>query len=309
MRRSPCIAAAPGAAIVVVDTALALALGNSSVFVPLLVIGPLVAAALAAAALHARRGRAGGGVRDPARARRQQLPLGRAHRRGARPSPPAASLAVLAAKGRRSYEEALANERAARRRVDFVARAGQLLEAPPEPEAMLREIVRMAVPYMAELCIVDLVARRRARRDHGLRDRPAHARDAARVAHALPARRRRARTPSRSSPRTGRAHLQHEIGPERLRAFAVDDEHLRLMPGAGYATSLAVPLIARGRTIGVLSFMRFGGAPPYADERRRAGGRGRAPRGPGPRQRAPVRRAAPHRGPARGGARPTSRPR
>ena len=37
------------------------------------------------------------------------------------------------------------------------------------------------------------------------------------------------------------------------------------MPGAGYATSLAVPLIARGRTIGVLSFMRFGGAAPYDD--------------------------------------------
>ena len=37
------------------------------------------------------------------------------------------------------------------------------------------------------------------------------------------------------------------------------------MAGAGYATSLAVPLIARGRTIGVLSFMRFGGSPPYAD--------------------------------------------
>ena len=37
------------------------------------------------------------------------------------------------------------------------------------------------------------------------------------------------------------------------------------MLGAGYATSLAVPLIARGRTIGVLSFMRFGGAPRYDD--------------------------------------------
>src|SRR4051812_46345864 len=47
MRRWPCIAAAPGAAFVLVDTALAVALGNSSVFVPLLVIGPLVAAALA----------------------------------------------------------------------------------------------------------------------------------------------------------------------------------------------------------------------------------------------------------------------
>ena len=65
--------------------------------------------------------------------------------------------------------------------------------------------------------------------------------------------------------RTGRPHLQHEIGAERLRAFAVDEQHLKLMAGAGYATSLAVPLIARGRTIGVSSFMRFGGSAPYAD--------------------------------------------
>jgi hypothetical protein len=82
--------------------------------------------------------------------------LRRAHRRGAVVAA-GGSLAVLAAAGRRRYEEALVNERAARRRSDFVGRAGQLLDAPPEPEAMLREIVRMAVPDMAELCIVDLV--------------------------------------------------------------------------------------------------------------------------------------------------------
>ena len=72
-------------------------------------------------------------------------------------SPRAARSPCSPAVGRRRYEEALVTERAARRRSDFVARAGELLEAPPEPEAMLREIVRMAVPYMAELCIVDLV--------------------------------------------------------------------------------------------------------------------------------------------------------
>ena len=60
MRRWPCIAAAPGAAFVLVDTALALALGNSSVFVPLLVIGPLVAAALASPRCTRRRRCPGG---------------------------------------------------------------------------------------------------------------------------------------------------------------------------------------------------------------------------------------------------------
>jgi PAS domain S-box-containing protein len=263
MRRSPWTAALPGAAIVAVVTALALALGNSAVFVPLLVIGPLVTAALASP-------RATTGVALLAVA--CAIPLGLADHHflsaehiGETVAVAAGGvLAVLAAVGRRSYEEALANERAARLRSDFVARAGQLLETPPEPEAMLREIVRMAVPYMAELCIVDLV------HDGELGETTAYATDprtlemlhASRVRYPLDA---AGPHPVAIVARTGKPHLQHEIGAERLRAFAVDDEHLRLMAGAGYATSLAVPLVARGRTLGVLSFMRFGGAAPYTE--------------------------------------------
>ena len=129
---------------------------------------------------------------------------------------------------------------------------------------MLREIVRMAVPDMAELCSVDLVA------DGELGETTAYATNP-RTLEMLHASRTRypldagGPHPVAVVARTGRPHLQHEIGLERLRAFAVDEEHLQLMAGAGYATSLAVPLVARGRTIGVLSFMRFGGSPPYAD--------------------------------------------
>jgi PAS domain S-box-containing protein len=263
MRRSGCIAAAPGAAIVAVDTALALTLGNTSVFVPLLVIGPLVAAALASP-----RCTLGVALLAVACA----IPLGLAddsilsaeHIGEITVVAAGGALAVLAAAGRRSYEEALASERAARLRSDFVARAGQLLEAPPEPEAMLQEIVQMAVPYMAELCIVDLV------HDGELGETTAYATDPRTLEMLYASRKRYPLDAGGPHPvavvaRTGRPHLQHEIGTERLRAFAVDDEHLRLMLGAGYATSVAVPLVARGRTIGVLSFMRFGGAPRYDD--------------------------------------------
>ena len=246
-----------------VDTALALALGNSSVFVPLLVIGPLLAAAFAAP-----RCTVGVAVLATVCA----IPLGlsddqfvSAEHIGEILAVAAGGvLAVLAAKGRRSYEEALLNERAARRRSDFVGRAGQLLDAPPEPEAMLREIVRMAVPDLAELCIVDLV------HDGALGETTAYATNPRTLEMLHDSRMRYPLDPEGPHPvavvaRTGRPHLQHEIGAERLRAFAVDEQHLKLMAGAGYATSLAVPLIARGRTIGVLSFMRFGGSAPYAD--------------------------------------------
>ena len=264
MRRWPCIAAAPGAAFVLVDAALALALGNSSVFVPLLVIGPLVAAAFATP-------RCTLGVALLALA--CAVPLGLADNRfvsaehiGEMVAVAAGGvLAVLAAKGRRSYEEALVNERAARRRSEFVGRAGQLLDAPPEPEAMLREIVRMAVPDLAELCIVDLV------HDGALGETTAYATNPRTLEMLHDSRVRYPLDPTGPHPvavvaRTGRPHLQHEIGAERLRAFAVDEQHLKLMAGAGYATSLAVPLIARARTIGVLSFMRFGGSAPYDDD-------------------------------------------
>jgi PAS domain S-box-containing protein len=264
MRRWPCIAAAPGAAFVLVDAALAAALGNSSVFVPLLVIGPLVAAALAAP-----RCTLGVAVLAVVCA----LPMGlgdnqfvSAEHIGELVAVAAGGvLAVLAATGRRSYEEALLNERAARRRADFVGRAGQLLDAPPEPEAMLREIVRMAVPDLAELCIVDLV------HDGELGETTAYATSPRTLEMLHTSRVQYPLDPTGPHPvavvaRTGRPQLLHEIGAERLRAFAVDEQHLELMSGAGYATSLAVPLIARGRTIGVLSFMRFGGSAPYDDD-------------------------------------------
>src|SRR5689334_11168091 len=172
------------------------------------------------------------------------------------------ALGYAAARARQRYLEALARERAARVRSDFAARSGRLLEAPPDPQAMLEQIVRLAVPDMAELCTVDLV------RDGEFGETAVHATEA-RTAELVSV--SRARYPldiAGSHPvaivaRTGLPHLQREIGPERLRTFAVNEEHLQLMLRPGYATSLAVPLVARGRTIGVLSCLRFGASIPY----------------------------------------------
>ena len=267
----------PGAAIVALVAALALALGNSAVFVPLLIIGPLVTAVLASP-------RATLGVALLAVA--CAIPLGLADHRFLSAEhigevavvAAGGVLAVLAAKGRRSYEEALLNERAARRRSDFVARAGQLLDAPPEPEAMLREIVRMAVPDMAELCIVDLV------HDGRLGETTAYATNprtlemlhASRVSYPL--------DPAGPHPvavvaRTGRPHLQHEIGAERLRAFAVDEQHLKLMAGAALrhvAGGAAHRPRAHDRRAELHALRRLA---PLRRRRHRARRRGRAPRG------------------------------
>jgi serine phosphatase RsbU (regulator of sigma subunit)/PAS domain-containing protein len=260
VRRAPCTAALPGAALVAVVTVLAIVLRDSQLLIPLLVVGPLFAAVRATPRCTA-------GVAALALA--CAVPLGliddfisAEHAVETAAVAAGGALAFLGAAGRQRFEQALENERAARRRSEIIAGAGRLLEAPPEPEAMLDRIVRLPVPEIADICIVDLVD------DGELGGTSVHAVDP-RSAELL--RESRARYPLDAGgphpvaivARTGRPHIQARIDPERLRAFAVDEDHLNRMLAAGYGTSLAVPLIARGRTIGVLSFLRFGAGAPY----------------------------------------------
>jgi PAS domain S-box-containing protein len=261
VRRLPCTAAAPGAALVVLVSVLALLFEDSAVLLPLLVVGPLLAAVRAtpqctgAVALLALACALPLGLVDQGFLSEQHVVEVVVVGAGG-------ALAFLVAAGRRRYEEALANERAARARSDVTARAGRLLEAPPEPEAMLDQIVRLPVPDMADICMVDLVD------DGELGETWVHAADP-RNAELLRASRAEypldigGPHPVAIVARTALPHVQPEIGAERLRAFAIDEEHLAQLMKPGYGTSLAVPLIARGRTIGVLSFMRFGAAKAY----------------------------------------------
>lgn len=263
MRRTPCTAAAPGAALVAVVTALALAIGHSTLLIPLLVIGPLFAAVRAQPPCTA-------GVAVLALACALPLALvdgeflSAAHLVEVVAVAAGGALAFLVAAGRQRFEEALVNERAARVRSDLVARVGRLLEAPPEPEAMLEQIVRLPVPEMADICVVDLV-------ENGeLGATWVHTQDETRAQLLRDSRERYPLDAGGPHPvaivaRTGEPHIQSEIGAERLRAFAVDEKHLAELMRPGYGTSLAVPLLARGRTIGVLSFMRFGTGEPYTE--------------------------------------------
>ena len=57
--------------------------------------------------------------------------------------------------------------------------------------------------------------------------------------------------------------LLDELPPERLRSFATDDEHYRLIMKMRHESAVLVPLIARGRTLGVLTLSRFQGARQY----------------------------------------------
>ena len=89
------------------------------------------------------------------------------------------------------------------------------------------------------------------------------------VAHADPARAESARRIEAEYPlphdalvgapfavRTGRSSLQRELPAARIEAAARDAEHLRLLRSIGMRSTIVVPLIARGRTLGALSLVQ-----------------------------------------------------
>ena len=148
-----------------------------------------------------------------------------------------------------------AEERAARRqaKLEFLARASAELGASLDYEATLTKVAQLAVPNFADWSAVDLV---RDGRLHRLA-----------VAHVDPAKVRLARDLAERYPsdpgamagpwhvmRTGRSELL-QVTDEMLVAGARDPEHLRIARDLQLRSAITVPLIARERVLGVLTWV------------------------------------------------------
>jgi serine phosphatase RsbU (regulator of sigma subunit)/PAS domain-containing protein len=155
---------------------------------------------------------------------------------------------------------------AERRRSDALADAAALLAGSLDFEATLKVLARLAVPRLADWCFVELL------RDDGSIDRVAiEAADPEVLARAGEYDRRYPLDPDSpvGSPkviRTGEPDLQTEIPDAMLVAAAQDDEHLAILRGLGFRSSMIVPLRAGGRVVGDLALVsaesgrRFGEA-------------------------------------------------
>ena len=139
---------------------------------------------------------------------------------------------------------------------EFLARAAAALDASLDREETARTIVDMAVPDLAELCIIDFCEDRgsiggatvaaadpgiaeeleRLRREHPLDLEGKHP-----VARVL---------------RTGRPLVLHDLTlPEVADGVAQSHEHRAFMERAGYNSAVVAPMYARGRLVGALSFL------------------------------------------------------
>jgi PAS domain S-box-containing protein len=135
----------------------------------------------------------------------------------------------------------------------FLAESSSVLGSSLDPDELLREVAALTVPDVADWCAVDL------RGTNGAIDRVAlaHA-DPGMVAHLRDLAARYPPDPDarRGVPnvlRTGSPEVYEEIPDALLREAAVDAEHHRLLSELQARSAMVVPMIARGRTIGVLS--------------------------------------------------------
>ena len=137
----------------------------------------------------------------------------------------------------------------------FLAEASALLTISLDCQTTLENLARLVVPRLADWCTVHVVEE-----DQSL--------SLAAVAHVNPAMVQGAKEVQRRYPvnpdgpfgtpkvvRTGKADFYPQMPDSLLEAAAHDAEHLQILRQAGFNSFMCVPLLARGRTLGAISFL------------------------------------------------------
>ncbi len=136
----------------------------------------------------------------------------------------------------------------------FLAEASALLSITLDPEETVHNLTRFIVPRLADWCAVDMV-------------QPDETVERVTVTHVDPSREHFAWELSRINPvdlqhatrgrgyviRTGESELQEVITDAAIVDFTKDAEKARLLRGLRLSSSLIVPLVVRGRTLGCIT--------------------------------------------------------
>ncbi len=146
-------------------------------------------------------------------------------------------------------------ERLAGERQKFLAEAGELLTSSLDPETSLERLASLAVGHIADWCGIEMVDERGDLHSVVV----AHA-DPGKVDLARSLRERypvdpRSDTGVPNVIRTGTTELYPEVSDEMLVDAAEDDEHLRYLRELGLRSAMIVPLRARGRVFGAITFV------------------------------------------------------
>ena len=140
--------------------------------------------------------------------------------------------------------------------VRFLAEAGEILAGSLDYETELERVARLAVPALADWCVVDLLVE-----DGRLHRLAVVHRDPAKAETALELKRRYAVLSPNQTHRAwdvlvdGKPWFDPAVTEARFVAEARDAEHLDLLRRLGFAAEMVLPLVARGRTLGVMTLV------------------------------------------------------
>lgn len=145
----------------------------------------------------------------------------------------------------------ISDRKRAERQQRFLVEANQVLMASLDVQASLDALAALVVPAMVDWCTIELVKE----------GSPSYTtvmhQDPGKTARARDAHQTYAHRPDAQIPwvvRTGRPALFPEITPDAVAALVPDATLRDFIGGSALRSGLAVPLVARGRTLGALSF-------------------------------------------------------
>src|SRR5918992_47516 len=138
----------------------------------------------------------------------------------------------------------------------FLAEVSASLSSSLDYRTTLARVARLAVPYLADWCVVDIL-----KEEDGSLDRLAVAhQDPEKVALVHELQKRYPPDPDAARgvaqvSRTGHSELVPEIPESLLEEAARDAEHREILRGLGLKSYMIVPLVTRGRTLGAISLV------------------------------------------------------
>jgi PAS domain S-box-containing protein len=151
--------------------------------------------------------------------------------------------------------------------VELLIRAGIVLATSlHDPQTTMREVAALTVPKLGDICVIDLLDR-----DNRITDVAVAAADPE-LERGLEELRMRfpvsleGSHPVAGTIRSGQPVLLEQMDGETLSSFAESDAHARFMIEHGYRSAVVAPLVARDRTLGAISVLRFGQREPYRRE-------------------------------------------
>lgn len=153
-------------------------------------------------------------------------------------------------------EQALEDRRKSEWAEKFLAKAGEILTSSLDYESRISSIVRLALPSLADWCVLDVVDEDGAlKRVSTAHIDPAKEELLLQLQDSFPPKMTSAQPAARAL-LNRKNWLLNEMTSEDIRAHCRDDEHAQYVNKIGIKSHLAVPLILQDKIIGVLSLGR-----------------------------------------------------